>query len=101
MPMNVQELRESVARDVQPPATLTLTGRALWLMGKGRWEEAHVIAQDMESAEGSWLHALVHLYEGDVSNAHYWFHRAGRPAVGTKKVPELWEQIATEVVLSR
>ena len=31
-----------------------------------------------ESAEGSWLHAIVHLLEGDVGNARYWFAQAGR-----------------------
>jgi len=47
------------------------------------------------------LHGLVHLYEGDISNAHYWFHRAGRPAVPLRQHLKLWEQIASEVVLAR
>ncbi len=99
--MNVAELKASIVRDKVPPDQLTESGRALWLMGKGQWQEAHEIVQEMENAEGSWLHGLAHLYEGDVSNAHYWFHLAGRPAVPLRKHLELWEQIASEVVLAR
>jgi hypothetical protein len=28
---------------------------------------------------GFWAHGIVHLLEGDVGNARYWFRRAGRP----------------------
>ncbi len=46
---------------------------------QGDWEEAHPIAQDDESALGCWAHAIVHLQEGDTSNARYWYGRAHRP----------------------
>ena len=25
----------------------------------------------------SWIHAYLHRYEGDISNANYWYERAG------------------------
>lgn len=31
-----------------------------------------------ESPTACWAHAVVHLQEGDVDNARYWFGRAGR-----------------------
>jgi hypothetical protein len=54
---------------------------ALWL-----WhdflDQAHQIAQQNESAEGSWLHAIVHRREGDFSNSKYWYARC-RALIGS------------------
>ena len=51
---------------------------AVELLENGDWEAAHSIAQKDESELGSWAHAIVHLMEGDLSNAGYWYKRAGR-----------------------
>ena len=56
---------------------------ALWHDGKGDWEGAHTVAQDITSPDGSWIHAYLHRKEGDPSNAGYWYRRAGKP-VGTR-----------------
>ena len=48
------------------------------LLGKGDWQRAHAIAQEDESKIGCWLHGIVHLLEGDLDNARYWYRRAGR-----------------------
>jgi hypothetical protein len=48
-------------------------------LAKGEWEKAHAIVQDDESALGCWAHGIVHLLEGDMDNAAYWYQRAGRP----------------------
>jgi len=53
--------------------------RALWLAGRGEWEQAHEIAQSDENLDGAWVHAYLHRVEGDTSNANYWYRRAGRP----------------------
>ena len=51
------------------------------LLEAGDWQAAHVIAQDDGSALGSWAHGIVHLMEGDVANAGYWYPpRRPRPA---------------------
>ena len=44
----------------------------------GDWEAAHTIAQADETALGSWAHGIVHLMEGDLGNADYWYRKADR-----------------------
>jgi hypothetical protein len=51
---------------------------AIGYLETGNWEAAHLIVQDDESTEGCWAHGIVHLLEGDRSNAGYWYRRAGR-----------------------
>ncbi len=46
-------------------------------MGKA-WEKAHNVSQAHEGvAAYDRLHALCHRIEGDLSNAGYWYRRAG------------------------
>ena len=53
--------------------------RALALLEKGDWPAAHLIVQeDEESRLACWAHGIVHLMEGDVPNARYWYRVAGR-----------------------
>jgi hypothetical protein len=41
-------------------------------------DAAHIIAQDDSSAEGSFLHGILHRREPDYDNARYWFRRVGK-----------------------
>lgn len=52
--------------------------RAADCLAAGDWEAAHSIVQDDPSALAAWMHGIVHLLEGDASNARYWYGRAGR-----------------------
>jgi hypothetical protein len=84
------------------PATMLESGRvhpllnlaigATWL-----WhdflDEAHKIAQDDESAEGSWLHAIVHRREGDFSNSKYWYARCSALAPDGRALVDLVESV--------
>ena len=44
----------------------------------GDWEAAHTIVQSDSSTAGCWAHGIVHILEGDLKNAGYWYGRAGR-----------------------
>jgi hypothetical protein len=53
--------------------------RALELLRAGDWRAAHEIVQRDEDAPLScWAHGIVHLVEGDTSNARYWYREAKR-----------------------
>ncbi len=41
-------------------------------------DAAHGVVQDMETAEASYVHAILHRREPDYDNAKYWFRRVGR-----------------------
>ena len=45
----------------------------------GDWAKAHAVVQNDPSHLGCWAHGIVHLMEGDLENAKYWYRRAHRP----------------------
>jgi hypothetical protein len=96
--MTPAQLKASAATEAAPPAGLSREAKALWFTKKGDWEAAHGIAQDIETPTGSWIHALLHLIEGDLGNARYWFAEAGRSAKKPSQIDELWDEIAAEVL---
>jgi len=44
----------------------------------GNWQKAHAIVQNDASEFGCWAHGIVHMQEGDLGNARYWYRRAHR-----------------------
>ena len=53
--------------------------RALKHMEAGEWQAAHEIVQrDEESPLACWAHGIVHIMEGDLPNARYWYAQAKR-----------------------
>lgn len=89
-------LRASVAGDAPPPG-LDAALTALWWQAKGDWTRAHEAAQADEGRDAAWAHALLHREEGDLSNADYWYRRAGktRPSV---PLAEEWQAIAAALL---
>ena len=53
-------------------------GTAIRYLKQGDWKRAHEIVQADESTLGCWAHGIVHMIEGDVGNARYWYRRAHR-----------------------
>ncbi|MCP4786618.1 MAG: hypothetical protein GY903_07065 [Fuerstiella sp.] len=96
--MTVDELLTSAQSDERPPAELSAELESLWHTKAGNWDTAHGIVQDIPTPLGSWIHALLHLIEGDIGNAGYWFNRSGRPTRTTDQIEGLWNEIATELL---
>ena len=91
--MTADQIRESACNDSEPPAGLTPELQALWHTRAGNWEMAHGIAQDIHTTMGSWIHAHLHVVEGDLRNAGYWYDRAGRPARSPAALDEEWREL--------
>lgn len=51
--------------------------RAGLLLAADAWHEAHEVAQELNTVEGSYWHGIVHRREPDAGNATYWFRRVG------------------------
>lgn len=70
------EPKALIDRDTATDLPPTLA--ALWWDARGDWSRAHEAAQSVDTAESAWVHAYLHRKEGDLSNADYWYRRAGR-----------------------
>jgi hypothetical protein len=89
--MTFVEFKSSLTHP-QPPATIEPLLQAMWFDGKDDWEGSHNIAQNINTSEGSWVHAYLHRKEGDLGNASYWYSRAGKP-MPSRSLAEEWEEI--------
>ncbi len=94
--MTTTEFRQSLSLD-QPPADLSLALAGLWWDAKGNWTRAHESAQQDEGPAGAWVHAYLHRKEGDLSNAGYWYRRAGRPE-SQSSLEQEWLEIARSLL---
>ncbi len=62
-------------------------------------DEAHTEAQELDTAEGSFWHGIMHRQEPDAANAAYWFRRVGSHAVfpalrgAAEAILERWSQV--------
>lgn len=92
--MTSAQLAAATSADGFPPAV-----RALWHDARGQWDEAHRLAQQDAGVEGDWVHAYLHRKEGDLSNAAYWYRRAGRPLPAQDVTLEAeWDAISSELL---
>lgn len=94
--MKFDAFKDSLNDEV-PPAELSVYAEALWYDGKGDWEKAHTLIQDIEDKDAAWIHAYLHRKEGDTWNADYWYRRAGktRPEVSLQLE---WQQLSEELL---
>jgi hypothetical protein len=83
--------------DAAPAPDIDAPLAALWWAAKGNWDEAHKIAQDLETTNAAWVHAYLHRVEGDLGNAGYWYRRAGKPVAAGSLETE-WEQMVSELL---
>lgn len=88
--MQLSEFRESL-KQASPPAGSSLALQALWYAAHEDWDRAHDITQPGGPAL-DWVHAYLHRVEGDLSNAAYWYRRAGKP-VASIPLDEEWGEL--------
>lgn len=91
--LTFDEFTQLVTTESSCPTTLSLALQGLWYDKKGKWDRGHEIVQDANDAESAWVHAYLHRKEGNMSNAHYWYRRSGKPAAYCS-LEEEWEDIA-------
>ena len=94
--MTFAEFQQSLQQATPPPG-ISQVLEALWWDGKGNWDRSHDIAQEIHSAQGSWVHAYLHRKEGDHGNAGYWYARAGKRMPSVSLEAE-WEQVVTDLL---
>jgi hypothetical protein len=95
--MNTETLADfkSSLAAASPPASFSVYGQAIWWAGKGNWEKAHTLVQDLEDQSGARIHAYLHRLEGDISNAGYWYSRANIK-MPEANVSKEWENLVGE-----
>jgi hypothetical protein len=90
--MTLKDFRNSLKQSTLPKGISELL-KALWYDGRGDWNTAHAIAQEIYTSDGSWVHAYLHRKEGDIANASYWYQKAGKPRPN-HSLEEEWQQLA-------
>jgi hypothetical protein len=77
---------DAVMAAVEGESALIQSAALLW---HDHLDESHNFSQEISSADGSFLHGIMHRREPDYSNAKYWFNRVGsHPAY-----PEILERV--------
>lgn len=92
--MELEEFRMSLQK-ARPPRSLAAPLRALWYEGRGDWNRAHEIVAAESSKAAARVHAYLHRKEGDLSNAGYWYGRAGAERPGGRLEAE-WEMLVRQ-----
>jgi hypothetical protein len=80
-----------------PPQELTGPLKALWFDAQGQWNQAHLLVQEVGDSSAAWVHAYLHRKEGDLSNASYWYSRAGK-SMPKMPLEDEWEDIARKLL---
>lgn len=89
---------ESVANDPEPPQGIPAPLAALWLAKKGEWHPSHDLVSDIDTPLGAWIHAHLHVLEGDLGNAGYWYRRAERSPRPPEEADAEWDEIVRSIV---
>lgn len=93
--MTLAQFKDSLTNSSPPEVSPLL--QAMWYDGNGNWNKAHDIAQEINSREGSWIHAYLHRKEGDLSNAQYWYYKAKR-IMPAHTLQQEWEELVQEFI---
>lgn len=94
--MDISTFKQTLAKPA-PPEGLGLALQALWWDAKGNWDKAHECAQEQDDKDGARVHAYLHRREGDLSNADYWYRRAGMD-VFAGSLAEEWNELTRSLL---
>ena len=87
---SLNDIIGSVEKDDYPPSDFSPELSVLWYTKKGNWDKAHDIVSEINTSMGSWIHAHLHVIEGDLGNAAYWYHRSQRDPISPNQLDEEW-----------
>ena len=90
-PASLEERTRVFCRDHSLGAVRWLQSAAL--LWHDHLESSHELSQDIPSAEGSFLHGIMHRREPDNGNAKYWFRKVGRHACHPRLAKAAGERI--------
>ena len=94
--MDFEEFKKSLS-DSTPLNDSSAYLESLWYDAKGDWNRAHEIIQNIEDKTAGWIHSYLHRKEGDLSNASYWYQRAGKPTARNSLAAE-WDEISSTLL---
>ena len=69
----------SIINANNPPASLSIYLKALWLDANNNWLAAHDLINHLMDTDAAIIHAYLHRKEGDIANATYWYNIARKP----------------------
>lgn len=96
--MRAKDLIEAAETQTKPIFT-NETERCLYLVGIGKWQEAHEFVEKLPEPGASWIHAMMHREEGDKANARYWYLRCDkRIPKETVSMMDEWKEIVKELL---
>ncbi len=95
--MNLDKFKKSLKNDKKPSDDFPVSLQSLWWDGKGDWDKAHDLVNDLSDAESAHVHAYLHRKEGDLSNASFWYRRAGKP-ISELDLKKEWEHLVVELL---
>jgi len=89
--VTLEDFKNSL-KENQPPKGLNIQLESLWYDGKGNWEHAHDLVNDLMDKDSAYVHAYLHRKEGDQWNASYWYRNANKPKPSCS-LEEEWETL--------
>ena len=79
---------------------MTILRLVLVHLRAGRWNEAHTLVQSDAASLAAWLHGILHLQEGDVEDAEYWYSMADRHFRSRGSLDEELAQLEAALLLA-